>query len=126
MVLSLLREDSGMKLKDNKWCQKGHIPGHVPEVWEDDLPYRLCRKGTCVEILCPGCGLMMGGWGSVFCPCENGRMRWLKYPDMDVKPHPAVKESKRGNRRPVHVRSWYSQDEADKRMRVLMNLRRVR
>jgi hypothetical protein len=36
-------------------------------------------------------------FGPLDCPHkknENGTLRWYKYPGMDEKPHPAVKENK--------------------------------
>jgi len=87
-----------MKLKDDKTCQKYHVPGHVPD--DAELLHTPCRFGYCVILRCPACNMEMGGWGPIACPhkkrSENGTLRWYKYPDMDSK---KTHWGKKGDRR---------------------------
>lgn len=49
-----------------------------------------CEYGNCMELLCPVCGCVQGGWGPVDCPCEDH----IPWPDMRHHPvHAAVKPS---------------------------------
>jgi hypothetical protein len=83
-----------LKLKDDKICWRGHIPGHVADY--DEPLHTFCRFGYCVILRCPNCKLEWGGWGPIACPHkkgENGNLRKLKYPDMDEKVHVAIKRS---------------------------------
>ena len=95
-----------MKLKDDKTCQKSHLPDHIPD--DAEPVHKACRFGYCTIGCCPACGLPMGyEWGPIACPHkknENGTLRWYKYPDMDTKVHPAVKESVMRKRTPP--RKW--------------------
>lgn len=74
------------KLKDDKTCQCSTYS-------DADPVRRLCWRGYCTEFLCPSCGMIRFDAGPVFCPHKRYRLRPLRYPDMDVKHHPPVKES---------------------------------
>lgn len=52
----------------------------------------VCEYGHCVELNCPVCGCNQGGWGPVYCPCED----WKPYRAMRRQPRPTpVKPSVR-------------------------------
>lgn len=84
-----------MKLKDCKSCQCAGADRAADR--ENGTVYKYCRFGYCTMVICSRCGFPWCDWGPIECPHkknENGTLRWYKYPDMDNKPHVAVKRSK--------------------------------
>lgn len=91
-----------MKLKDSKNC-------HCKQVSRDQTLRKQCRFGYCTLLVCWKCTMTWAEFGPVDCPHkknENGTLRWYKYPDMDVKPHVAVKKNKLKRRHAYPKRSW--------------------
>lgn len=85
-----------MKRKDDNSCRCD------PPPFTGGCRYRLCRYGHCAEYVCLRCDLFSWGYGPMLCKCDVPKPRLFLYPDMDVKPHVALKSSARRRR----VRKW--------------------
>ena len=90
-----------VKLKDDKTCAC-NLAG------SDAEPVRvLCRFGYCTIWYCPACNMELVQAGPIACPHkknENGTLRQFKYPDMETKTHPAVKENTMRKQKRSHKR----------------------
>ena len=66
---------------------------------------RLCRYRFCTEWCCVQCGQVKFSAGPAGCKCSGPPVRWLWFPDMDVKQPAALKPSaKRRNPKPKPMR----------------------